>query len=64
MKTLGKYLVITLIFFMGTLSVIHVDRQSSIMNRRTPEIMRTVENTVENAIETVENTIEKYASLR
>lgn len=53
MKTLGKYLVITLIFFVGTLSVIHVDRQSSIMNRRTPEIMQTVKNT-----------IEKYASLR
>lgn len=63
MRNLGKCLMIALIFFVGTLSVIHVDRQSSMMNRRTPEIMETVENTMENAIETVENTIEKYASL-
>ena len=59
MKTLAKCTAIALVFFMGTLSVIHVDRQSSAMNRRTPEIMAAVEN----AVETVENTIEKYASL-
>ena len=64
MKTLGRCTAIALIFFVGTLSVIHVDRQGGFMNRRSPQIMKTVEETVENAIETVENTIEKYASLR
>lgn len=59
MKSIGKYTAIALIFFVGTLSVIHVDRQSGYMNRRTPQIMKTVEN----AMETAENIIEKYASL-
>lgn len=57
MRTFVKCTAIALIFFMGTLSVIHVDRQTSMMHRRTPEIMKTVE-------ETAENIIEKYASLR
>ncbi len=56
MKTLTRCLAIALIFFVGTTALIHVDRQTAYMNRRTPQIMKTVE-------ETVENTIEKYTSL-
>ena len=52
-KTLAKSLIIAVIFFVGTLSVIHVDRQTALMNRETPQIMKTMENT-----------IEKYTSLR
>ena len=60
MKTLCKCIAISFIFFVGTVSVIHVDRQSAMQYRRTPEIMKSVEI----AVETLENTIEKYASLR
>lgn len=51
---------VALIFFVGTLGVIHVDRQNAYMNRTTAQIAKTAEI----AIETVENTIEKYAFLR
>lgn len=59
MKTLGQCMAVALIFFVGTLSVIHVDRQAAYMNGETPQLMKTVKN----AAETVENTIEKYTSL-
>lgn len=60
MKTFFQSVAIAFIFFVGTLSVIHVDRQAAYMNGEPSQLMRTVEN----AVETVENTIEKYASLR
>ena len=47
MKTLCKCIAISFIFFVGTVSVIHVDRQSAMQYRRTPEIMKSVEIAVE-----------------
>ena len=52
MKTWMKSLMIYLIFFVGTAAVVHVDRMNAEVCRESPQI-----------IETVENTIEKYASL-
>ena len=60
MRNLRTFVLVALIFFVGTLGVMHVDRQNAYMNRTTPKIAKTAEN----AIETVENTIEKYAFLR
>lgn len=60
MKTLGKSIIIALIFFVGTVSVIHTDRQTAYMNRQEPQIV----DALENAAETMENTIEKNTSLR
>ena len=57
MHTLIRMLCVFLFFFVGTVAVVHVDRQCSHMVRQDAQIMETIENTVE-------NTIEKYASLR
>lgn len=52
MKTLAKCILISLIFFVGTTALIHVDRQNAQMHRQSGQI-----------IESIENIIEKYASL-
>lgn len=52
MKTIVKSLIIYLAFFIGMSAVIHVDRTGAQLYCENPQIM-----------ETVENTIEKYASL-
>jgi len=56
MRTWMNFIIIFLLFFMGTTAIIHVDRQCAHMDGKTAGIIENVENTVE-------NTIEKYASL-
>ena len=48
MKTFGRSVAIFLIFLVGTLSVIHVDRQCQEMNAGDGGFIEKVENLIEN----------------
>lgn len=47
MKTFGKSIIVFLIFFVGTLSVIHVDRQGARMSGTGALFTETIENFIE-----------------
>ncbi len=56
MKGIGKFILIFVLFFVGTTAIVHVDRQCAQVNGVDQQIMPAVEKAAENIIE-------KYASL-